>query len=143
MVASILSQIGGEPALKAMVDRFYDLIETDPRGATILSMHFRGHGISHVREEQFNFLSGFLGGRRYYHEKHGHQDVRLMHAHVPIRETDAEDWLALMDRAIGDCGLAGPAVERMRATFRRVALALVNEPAGEGAPAGQPPVPRP
>ena len=127
MAASILDQIGGEEAMRAMVERFYDLIETDPQGATILSMHFRGHGIAHVREEQFNFLSGFLGGRRLYLEKHGHSDVRLMHAHVPIRTEDAEDWLALMDRAIDDCQMSGPPVERMRAAFRRVALALVNE----------------
>ena len=68
MALSILDQIGGEEALRGLVNRFYDLIETDPRGATILSMHFRGHGISHVREEQFNFLSGFLGGKRLYLE---------------------------------------------------------------------------
>ena len=127
MTASILDQIGGDEAMRAMVERFYDLIETDPQGATILSMHFRGHGIAHVREEQFNFLSGFLGGQRLYVEKHGHADVRLMHAHVPIRTEDAEDWLALMDRAIVNCGMSGPPVERMRAAFRRVALALVNE----------------
>jgi len=127
MAASILDQIGGDEAMRAMVERFYDLIETDPQGATILSMHFRGHGIAHVREEQFNFLSGFLGGQRLYVEKHGHADVRLMHAHVPIRTEDAEDWLALMDRAIVNCGMSGPPVERMRAAFRRVALALVNE----------------
>lgn len=126
MVQSILSQLGGDEALSKLVNRFYDLVETDPQGANILSMHFRGHGLSHVREEQINFLSGFLGGRRLYLEKHGHADVRLMHEHVPIRTQDAEDWLALMDRAIEDCGHHGPHVERMRATFRRVALALVN-----------------
>lgn len=124
---SLLDELGGEAPLRALVNRFYDLVESDPQGATLLSLHFRGHGLTHVREEQFNFLSGFLGGRRLYEERHGHADVRRMHAHVPIRVADAEDWLALMDRAIADCGLSGPHVERMRAAFRRVALALVND----------------
>ena len=127
MVQSILEQIGGEPMLRKLVNRFYDLVESDPQGETIMRLHFRGHGLSHVREEQVLFLSGFLGGRRLYQEKHGHMDLRLMHAHVPITRTDAEDWLALMDRAIDDCGLAGPHVERMRTAFRRVALVLVND----------------
>ncbi len=124
---TILDQLGGEAALRALVNRFYDLVETDPRGAAILKLHFRGHGLAHVREEQFNFLSGFLGGRRYFLEKHGHMDVKLMHAHVPIREKDAEDWLDLMDQAIADEGHSGPHAERMRATFRRVAHMLVND----------------
>lgn len=124
-----LDQIGGEPGLTRLVHRFYDLVETDPRGATILGLHFQGHGLSHVREEQVNFLSGFLGGRRHYLEKHGHMDLRLLHAHVPIRPQDAEDWLALMDQALADCGHTGPGIDRIRAALRRAATALVNRAA--------------
>ncbi|MBT9244051.1 group II truncated hemoglobin [Gemmobacter fulvus] len=125
-MASPLDHLGGEEALRRLVNRFYDLVETDAQGAQIMRLHFRGHGLAHVREEQVNFLSGFLGGRRYYEEKHGTMDVRLMHNHVPIRAEDAEDWLALMDRALVDCGHSGPHVERIRAAFRRVAMILVN-----------------
>lgn len=124
---SLLDRIGGETVLRELVTRFYDLIETHPRGRNILRLHFRGHGVPHAREEQFNFLVGFLGGRRYYLEKHGHMDVRHMHAHVPISAVDAEDWLALMDKAIDDTLLSGPHVEKMRSAFRRVALVLIND----------------
>ena len=124
---SLLDQLGGEPALKALVDHFYDLVETDPRGENLMRLHFRGHGLAHVRAEQFDFLSGFLGGRRYYAERHGSMEVRLMHAHVPIARADAESWLALMDQAIRDLGHEGPHVDKMRAAFRRVALMLVND----------------
>jgi hemoglobin len=58
MAASILDQIGGEAALRKLVDRFYDLVETDPRGDNMMRLHFRGHGLSHVREEQFAFPVG-------------------------------------------------------------------------------------
>lgn len=133
---SLLDQLGGEPALRALVDHFYDLIETDPRGEALLRLHFRGHGLAHVRAEQFDFLSGFLGGRRYYAEQHGSMDVRQIHAHVPIRQTDAESWLALMDQAIQDCGHSGAHVEKMRAAFRRVAMILVNDLREWGFPAG-------
>jgi hemoglobin len=135
---SLLDQIGGEAALRRLVRRFYDLIERDPRGAGLLTLHFRGHGVDHAREEQFNFLAGFLGGPRYYLERHGHMDVRRMHAHVPISRDDAEDWLALMNRAIDDELVAGPHLDRVRATFRRVALMLVNDLGAWGLPGEQP-----
>ncbi|HQY43466.1 MAG TPA: group II truncated hemoglobin [Paracoccaceae bacterium] len=135
MAESILDQLGGEPALRRLVNRFYDLVETDPRGENLMRLHFRGHGLAHVREEQFAFLSGFLGGRRYYEEKHGNMEVRLMHSHVPIALEDAESWLTLMDQAITDEGHTGPHVERMRAAFRRVAMILVNDLREWGLPA--------
>ncbi len=125
-MASALVHIGGEAGLQALVNHFYDLVETDAQGANIMSLHFRGHGLAHVRQEQFNFLSGFLGGRRYYEEAHGNMDVRLMHAHVPIEMKDAEDWLALMDKALIDLGHNGPEVDKIRAVLRRVAMILVN-----------------
>lgn len=126
MTQSVLDQLGGEDVLRKLVNRFYDLIETDPQAHDLLRLHFRGHGMQHTRAEQFDFLSGFLGGRQYYKERHGHMDVREIHAHIPIRTTDAEVWLATMDQALTDCQLSGSHVERMRATLRRVALMLVN-----------------
>ncbi len=136
MPPSILDQLGGEAALRALVKSFYDLVETDPRGENLMRLHFRGHGLAHVRAEQFDFLSGFLGGRRYYEENHGRMEVRMLHAHVPIALVDAESWLALMDQAINDLGHSGDHIDKMRAAFRRVAMILVNDLAewGEATP---------
>ena len=122
----MIDRIGGEAQVSLLVNHFYDLIETLPQGATIMAMHQRGHGLSHVRPEQFNFLCGFFGGRRYYHERHGHMNLREIHAHVEIRKQDAEDWLAVMDRAMVETNVAEPERGQIMATFRRAALMLVN-----------------
>lgn len=90
-------------------------------------LHFRGHGLSHTRQAQFEFMCGFLGGRPYYRERFGHMNLREIHEHIPIREKDAEMWLETFDRALADVGLAGPAVEKMRATLQRAAHMLVND----------------
>ena len=124
----MIDRIGGEAAVHLLVDRFYDLIETLPQGAAIMDMHLRGHGLSHVRPEQFAFLCGFFGGRRYYHERHGHMNLREIHAHVEIRKADAEDWLAVMDKAMGDVGVDDAIRAQLNTTFRRAALMLVNTP---------------
>lgn len=123
---TMIDRIGGEPVVRALVERFYDLIETEPQGRTILEMHLKGHGLSHVRSEQFDFLSGFFGGPRYYHEKHGHMNLREIHHHVEIRAQDAEDWLQLMERAMTETGVPQPQCAQIMATFRRAALSLVN-----------------
>lgn len=127
MTAVVLDRIGGEEALRDLVEHFYDLVETEPEGAQILRLHLRGHGLQHTRHAQFEFLCGFLGGRQHYVEKHGHMDVRLIHEHVPIRTEDAENWLALMDRALADEGHRGPHIARIPVTLRRVAMILVND----------------
>lgn len=124
---SALDDIGGEEPLRELVETFYDLVETLPEGSNLRRLHARGHGVAHARVEQFNFLSGFMGGRPYYKEKHGHMDVKLMHAHVPIRQADAENWLECMRRALDGEGHTGPHVDKLRAVFERVALILVND----------------
>jgi hemoglobin len=122
----MIDRLGGEGQVHLLVNRFYDLIETLPQGAAIMAMHQKGHGLSHVRPEQFNFLCGFFGGRRYYHERHGHMNLREIHAHVEIARQDAEDWLAVMDRAMVDTQVPDRERAEIMATFRRAALMLVN-----------------
>lgn len=124
---SVLDDIGGETRLRDLVEHFYDLIETLPEGSNIRRLHSRHHGLAHTRVEQFNFLSGFMGGRSYYKEIHGHMDVRQIHAHIPVRVEDAENWLAVMDMALKDEGHEGPHIDKLRSVFRRVAMLLVND----------------
>jgi len=122
----MIERIGGESKVHLLVNHFYDLIETLPQGRAIMEMHLKGHGLAHVRPEQFEFLCGFFGGRRYYHERHGHMNLREIHAHVDISLQDAEDWLALMDRAMVETEVSEAERAQIMATFRRAALTLVN-----------------
>ncbi len=133
MTQTVLDKLGGEDALRELVEHFYDLVEARPEGAQIVRLHMDGHGLAATRAQQFNFLCGFFGGRQYYKELHGHMNVKLIHEHIPILQKDAEDWLTLMDQALADLGHTGAHVERVRATLRRVALVLVNDGAVVGA----------
>lgn len=130
----MIERIGGEERVHHLVNHFYDLIESLPQGSAIMAMHLKGHGLSHVRPEQFNFLCGFFGGRRYYHERHGHMSLREIHAHVEIRLQDAKDWLAVMDRAMVETGVPDPERAEIMVTFRRAALMLVNQPSDPDRP---------
>lgn len=125
---SVFDQLGGEETIRALVERFYDLIETRPEGRHILHLHFRGHGMSHVRGEQTKFLTGFFGGPRHYAEEHGHMNLRELHTHIPIRPQDAEDWLFCMGLAMEEVATPPEHRARLMTAFRRAALALVNQP---------------
>lgn len=122
-----LDDIGGPDRLRELVDAFYDRMERDPEVYALLRLHFRGHGLNHTRQAQFEFLSGFLGGRAHYRERFGHMNLREIHAHIPIRAADAALWLKTFDAALSDCGLHGQHVDRFRATLRRAAQMLVND----------------
>ena len=124
---ALIEKIGGEEAVAQLVERFYDLMETRPEAYEIHRLHFRGHGLEHTRAEQLNFMIGFMGGRQYYREKHGHMDLKQIHAHVPIRDRDAEIWLETWELAIDECGLQGEDIDRLKATVTRVAHRLVND----------------
>jgi len=123
---TLFDKIGGEAKVMELVTQFYDLIESLPQGAAIVNMHRMGHGLDHVRPAQFDFLCGFFGGRRYYHEHHGHMNLRDIHAHVEIRTQDAENWLQVMEIALCDTQVAEPMKSQIMTTFRRAALMLVN-----------------
>lgn len=128
-MTGVIDQLGGEAGLRALVDRFYELIESRPEGRDILHMHFRGHGLSHARSEQFNFLCGFFGGPRYYAENHGHMSLRDIHAHLSISADDAENWLLCMDLAMADCAVPQPLRDRLMQALSRAAKALISQTA--------------
>ena len=127
MTGPLIDRIGGEDGLRRLVTRFYDLMESLPEAHELHRLHFRGHGLDHTRKAQVEFMSGFMGGRAYYRERHGHMDLREIHAHVPIRAEDAENWLTCMDWALHDEGHEGPHIDKLRGVLRRVALILVND----------------
>ena len=122
----MIDRIGGEDKVHELVNHFHGLIETLPQGAAIMDLHLQGHGLSHVRPAQFEFLCGFFGGRRYSMERHNHMSLRDSHAHVPIRPQDATNWLEVMDLALVDCAVTQPMKDQIMATFQRGARMLVN-----------------
>ncbi|HWT99602.1 MAG TPA: group II truncated hemoglobin [Terriglobales bacterium] len=127
-VAVLYDRIGGETVIRQLVETFYDIIEHEPEGRPLFLLHLRGHGVAHSRIEQFNFLSGFLGGPRLYVERYGHSDVRQMHAHVEVDRAARDAWLRCMEMAIDRVGLVTDVKSALMKHFTRVADMLINKP---------------
>jgi hemoglobin len=97
--------IGGEAGVRALVDRFYDIMDTDPAASAIRGLH--GADLGPMRQKLFEFMSGWLGGPRLY-------SSCIMSAHRPytIGTAERDQWLACMRRALEETG-ATPAVQKM------------------------------
>jgi hemoglobin len=124
---SLYDQLGGELGLQQLVRVFYDIVETDPAAEDLHRLHLRGNGVAHSRLEQFNFLSGFLGGPKLYAEKHGHANIKLMHAHVTINSHTKDLWLQAMRQAIDIVALDASIKQQLMLSFTAVADRLVNQ----------------
>lgn len=125
-IISLYDLVGGETGVLNLVKVFYDIVETEPVGHKLLLLHLRGNGLAHSRVEQFNFLSGFLGGPKLYVEKHGHSNVRTMHEHVVIDVESKNIWLECMSMAIDKVELETTTKNKLMRNFIAAAERLVN-----------------
>src|SRR5262249_28431983 len=98
MTQTIYEAIGGEQKVRALVDRFYDLMDTAPEAAGIRALH--PETLDHSREKLFMFLSGWMGGPPLYIERFGHPRLRARHLPFPIGESERDQWLMCMNKAL-------------------------------------------
>jgi len=98
--------IGGPEKLRAIVDRFYDLMELEPRFAELRAVH--GSTLEHAREKLFMFLSGWLGGPPLYTDKFGHPMLRARHLPFAIGEVERDQWIACMGQALEELEVPEP-----------------------------------
>jgi hemoglobin len=96
-------RLGGEAAVRRLVDRFYVLMDTLPEASDIRRMHPQDLGES--ADKLFMFLSGWLGGPQLYMEKYGHPRLRQRHMPFPIGSAERDQWMLCMRRAMEDVGV--------------------------------------
>jgi len=92
--------IGGETVISALVDRFYELMDSQPLAAGIRAMH--PADLSTSREKLYLFLVGWMGGPQLYVERHGHPRLRARHLPFPIGLRERDEWLWCMFKALED-----------------------------------------
>lgn len=91
-------RLGGEGGVRALVDRFYDLMELEPQFAGIRALH--PGSLEGSRDKLFWFLCGWLGGPDLYAERFGHPRLRARHLPYPIGIAERDQWLACMGLAL-------------------------------------------
>jgi hemoglobin len=118
------SMLGGEDGVRALVDRFYDLMDSLSEAADIRALHPRDLGGS--REKLFLFLSGWLGGPGLYVERYGHPMLRARHLSFPIGDRERDQWMRCMEQALTECDLPPAVHEPLVQAFARTASHMRN-----------------
>lgn len=116
--------MGGEAAVRSLVDRFYDIMDTDPDASGIRKLH--PDDLSGSREKLFMFLSGWLGGPQLYVEKYGHPRLRQRHMPFPIGESERDQWMHCMKKALLDSAMDERLKEQLASSFFKTADFLRN-----------------
>ena len=118
--------IGGEAQVRALVDRFYDLMDIEPGYAELRAAH--GNTLEEARQKLFWFLCGWLGGPQLYTEQFGHPRLRMRHMPFSIGVQERDQWLACMDQAMGETGVDAVLRERLKTSFFQTADWMRNSP---------------
>jgi hemoglobin len=90
--------LGGEVRLRALVDRFYALMDSEPEYFGIRKLH--PATLAGSADKLFMFLSGWLGGPSLYIEKFGHPRLRARHLPYAIASAERDQWMACMRQAM-------------------------------------------
>lgn len=111
--------IGGEDKVKALTERFYDLMELESGYAELRAAH--GTDLGSAREKLFWFLCGWLGGPQHYTDRFGHPRLRMRHMPFKIGEVERDQWLACMAQAMTETKVPPELAERLKESFFKTA----------------------
>jgi hemoglobin len=126
--SSLYEMLGREKGLHALVDRFYDIMDSAPEAKTIRSFHAKS--LKRSREKLFMFLSGWSGGPQLYVEKFGHPRLRMRHFPFSIGRVERDQWLWCMNKALDESQLDPRVVEFLKVRFGEVADFMRNQMEG-------------
>jgi hemoglobin len=121
---SLYELVGGETGLRALVERFYDLMDSAPEAAQIRALH--AATLKQSREKLFMFLSGWSGGPSLYIEKYGHPRLRQRHMPFSIGELERDQWLWCMNKALEESQLDPQVIAQLKTRFAEVADFMRN-----------------
>lgn len=103
--------LGGESGVRALVDRFYDLMDLEPAYAGLRALHPTTTEGS--RDKLFWFLCGWLGGPNHFVERFGHPMLRARHLPFAIGISERDQWMACMRQAMVELEIEPGMAERL------------------------------
>lgn len=118
--------LGGVEKIRELVERFYDIMDSDPKAAGIRALH--PADLTASREKLFMFLTGWSGGPQLYIERYGHPMLRRRHLPFTIGEAERDQWMYCMVRAMHDIGIEQPVMLKLTEALWDFADFMRNRP---------------
>lgn len=118
-------RIGGEAKVRALVQRFYQLMDELPESHGIRKMH--AADLKSAEDKLFMFLSGWMGGPQLFVEKFGHPRLRMRHMPFTIGDAERDQWMLCMQQAMEEVVEDEALRKELSAAFYKVADFMRNQ----------------
>lgn len=92
--------IGGENTVRALVQRFYQLMDELPEAWEVRKLH--PESLAGSEEKLYLYLTGWLGGPQLYTERFGHPRLRSRHMPFPVDSQARDQWLLCMRQSLDE-----------------------------------------
>lgn len=117
-MTTLFEQIGGEPAVNASVDRFYERVLADP----MLAPFFKDVHMARLKAHQFAFLSQVLGGPR----KYSGATMSRAHARLQIEQRHFDAVAVHLVETLRELGVSEDIIAQVAAAVTSLAPEIVN-----------------
>ena len=97
---SLFDRIGGSATIDALVDRFYDRVDTLPEAKIIRAMH--ADDLGPIRDVLKRYLTEWTGGPKLYSPEKGHPRLRQRHFGFAIGDAERDAWMLCMRGALAE-----------------------------------------
>ncbi len=121
---SAFELLGGEAAVRTLVERFYDLMDLEPAYHDLRAVH--GATLDNARQKLFWYLCGWLGGPQHYVERFGHPRLRARYLSFSIGIRERDQWLACMKQAMSEQDIDPTLAARLGEAFFNTADFMRN-----------------
>jgi hemoglobin len=120
--STLYDRAGGMPFFEALVDRFYDGVQTDP----LLRPLYPEPELTGARHRLTLFLAQYWGGPTTYDTERGHPRLRMRHAPFAIGPAQRDRWLVHMRAAVASLTPPDDVTDALDRYFDMAAEAMRN-----------------
>lgn len=117
---NMFGRVGGAPAVRALVDAFYEKVWTDSQ----LNHYFEGVDGAELKGHQAKLITGVLGGPAYTG-----RDLGQVHSHLNITDADYETVVAHLVAACEDLSVPADVISAVGDVLGQVKPSIVAETA--------------
>ena len=118
--------IGGAGVVRQIVERFYDLMESETDYAALRAMH--ADDLAPMRVSLAGFLTAWLGGPRDWFVEHPGVCMMSAHAKLAIDRETAQQWVDAMRRAVAEAPIDTELGSKMVEALSSMAQGMVRRP---------------
>jgi len=117
--------IGGEQAIRSLVDRFYFYMDTLPEAQGLRAIH--QPSLASAKSKLFKFLSGWLGGPNLFIEEFGHPMLRARHLPFAIGEAERDQWMLCMNKALDEMTMDPRLKTNIQNALQQLSTHMINQ----------------